>query len=726
MSQTKVPTKTPHPSITARQELARRELARRKLIHFTKLTYPNYSPGIIHYDLCERLERFSRAVIAKKSPRLMVLMPPRHGKALSDDTLVPTMKGFKPHGELTTDDVLIGARGQALKILAVSPPTNDIDCRVHFRNGDYVDCHRNHEWGVFYRPRVQAHRVYKVVETHEMLAHFHEIGAWLSDGVTKTRSPKPYHARFFMPEPQARNMPYPLQQMWVKRPKPPNTLENFITMVEEIRPVSGRCVQVDSYDGLYCVTTSMLLTHNSELVSIRFPAWHLGHHPDHEFIVAGYALELPMKFSRKAREILRDPVYKAIFPESILATDSQSVESWNTTLGGGYRSASVTGGLTGHGAAILTIDDPFKNLEEADSAQIRDKVWDWYQSAAYTRLAPGGGVLCVQTRWSDDDLAGRLLQAQLDPEMDQWEVVSYPAISERYEYVDASTLNMHRHPAPLPLPSDEYPDTVLFRSPDESLHPERFPIEMLRRIRSNLQPRIWSALYQQNPIPDEGLYFKKEWFRTHPSLPQYEGCRIITAWDFAIGEKQQNDWTVGVSLLQDHNDVLYLLDVVRFKGDTFMILQEIIRVIKKYRQPQCVTPPGDYILGLEDGQIFKTLRPLLEAELIAERLPTTLNVLPTLTDKMARARSLQAYLQRGRFVLPPAAEYDFVTPFVNELLRFPGGAHDDQIDAAAHAVRMAVDCRPIPRKDTTAKTESWRDKLHDIINKSSGTSHMSA
>lgn len=709
--------------------MARRELARRKLVHFTKLTYPTYQPGAIHIDVCERLERFSRAVAEKKSPRLMLLMPPRHGKALSDDTLVPTMSGFKEHGTLKEGDVLIGSRGNPTPIVAVTGAM-DVGCRVHFKNGVTVDCHENHEWGVFYRPRLDKHAVYKVVETREMLAHFKDMDAWLSvkDGkkTVKTRTAKPYRPVFTMPEPQARNMPYPYQQMWVKRPKPPNNLENSILFVEEIAPKLGRCIQVDADDGLYCVTTSMLLTHNSELVSIRFPAWHLGHHPTHEVMVAGYALDLPMKFSRSTREILRDPKYHAVFPDTRLSNTSQSAETWLTTLSGGYKAVGVGGSLTGHGAHILVIDDPFKNLEEADSAGIRDKVFDWYQSAAYTRLAPGGGVICVQTRWNDDDLAGRLIREALDLDKDQWEVISYPAVSDSYEYIDASTLHMHRHSKPLELPSAEYPDTRLFRSPRESLHPERFPIDMMDRIRNNLQPRIWSALYQQNPIPDDGLYFRKEWFKTQHSYPPFEGCRIITAWDFAIGEKQANDWTVGVTLLQDHNDILYLLDVNRFKGDTFVILQEIIRTVKKFSPGHCLTPPDDYVLGVEDGQIYKTLAPLLEAEMASERLATTIHVLPTLTDKVARARSLQAYLQRGRFIIPPAEDHDMVSPFVSELLRFPGGTHDDQVDGAAHAVRLALAHKPIARTEHKSTMKSWRDRLHEMVNGSTGASHMSA
>ena len=617
----------PKPNSAAAKLLADRVLARRRLLHFTKLTHPRYSAGWVHDDICRRLERFSREVAEGKSPRLMLLMPPRHGK--------------------------------------------------------------------------------------------------------------------------------------------------------------------------------------SELASIRFPAWHLGQYPHHELINVGYNLDLPMGFSRKVREVFRDPQYQAIFPDAQLDPDSQSVEKWNTTKGGGFTAAGRGGGITGKGSHILTIDDPIKDQEEADSALVRDKLWDWYQSTAYTRLAPGGGVLVIQcmtgdtpvalpnggtvrldavrpgdtvatyrkgrlseaevaavrscgrdsvyritttsgkvvrangrhpflalhngelkwvrtqaldtthaivavkgsgvsgaelsalrmaapnrpsaegsatstmhgasgqtdtahqapltltsceqpsgstvtvspmtntagwlqlnmglvpsvsalptiriyqkvgaensvsttttlqdvcagssairatspsdildlspshlpqqrisdfvlegvvsvepageeevfdlqiagtanfianglvshnTWWNDDDLAGRLQQAMAligkegAPEgIDDFEIIKYPALSLSYEYRDDAD---PAQPGPI-LRTDEPIDVAnpplgyskhltLLRPKDFCLHEDRYPTEALKRIRANLQPRIWSALYQQNPVPDEGMYFRKEYFRWY-SADQMRGCRL--------------------------------------------------------------------------------------------------------------------------------------------------------------------------------------------------------
>ena len=539
----------PKPNPAAAKLLADRVLARRRLLHFTKLTHPRYSAGWVHDDICRRLERFSREVAEDKSPRLMLLMPPRHGK--------------------------------------------------------------------------------------------------------------------------------------------------------------------------------------SELASIRFPAWHLGQYPHHELINVGYNLDLPMGFSRKVREVFRDPQYQAIFPGAQLDPDSQSVEKWNTTQGGGFTAAGRGGGITGKGAHILIVDDPIKDQEEADSALVREKLWDWYQSTAYTRLAPGGGVLVIQTWWNDDDLAGRLQQAMAligkegAPEgIDDFEIIKYPALSLSYEYRDDFD---PAQPGPI-IRTDEPIDVAnpplgmskhltLLRPKDFCLHEDRYPTEALKRIRANLQPRIWSALYQQNPVPDEGMYFKKEYFRYQRQLPSPSGLRIYTAWDFAIGEKQANDWTVGATILQDEMDQLYVLEIFRMKGDSFQIVEAMLDVATRWGS----MPGTGYLIGAEDGQIWRAIEPLFKKRMVERRQYLPYEVLRPMTDKMARARPLQGRMQQGRVIFPEEAAWRAQAE--QELLRFPAGVHDDVVDALAWAVQLCMGKEP-PQAYVPPPLKSWRDKLSESF--AGSGSHMSA
>lgn len=514
-----------------RAELASRILARRNLIHFIKRLYPQYEAGWVHHDIADRLEAFSKAVIARESPRLMLLMPPRHGK--------------------------------------------------------------------------------------------------------------------------------------------------------------------------------------SEMASIRFPAWHLGHQPTHEIINCGYNMDLPMRFSRRVREIVRDPSYKALFEKCEIDPESQSAEAWNTTAGGGFTAAGVGGGITGKGAHVLIIDDPIKNQEEADSILTRDGLWDWYWSTAYTRLAPGGGVLVIQTWWNDDDLAGRLQTAmEQDPDADKFDVVKYPALAEQFEYEHIETRVIERFAEPIDDPAYKF-----LRKPGEALHPERYNADMMRNYKANMPPRVWSALYQQNPVPDEGMYFQKDWLMFEATPPALHNVNVYQAWDFAWGTKNHNDYTVGVTLIQDESNSLHVVDLVRFRGDTYTAAKAVVDAAVKWGCEKS----SPLLIGFEDGAIWRGVKPYVMSMMDELGFYPPFEEIKALTDKMARARTLQGRLQQKRVWLPE--ESPWLRNVTTELLRFPAGAHDDIVDALAHATNLCV-MKPPKMRKAPRKMPSWRDKVFGSSNKGEG--HMVA
>lgn len=425
----------------------------------------------------------------------------------------------------------------------------------------------------------------------------------------------------------------------------------------------------------------------STLASVAFPAWHLGRNPEHEFISCSYSGSLAMGFSRKVRQVLREPTYKAVF-KTRLDPDSQSAEAWLTTAGGGYVAAGVGGGITGKGAHVLVIDDPVKNREDAESQNNRDANWDWYTSTAYTRLAPGGGVLVILTRWHDDDLAGRLLKAGVEGG-DAWEVVRYPAIAEEDEE---------------------------FRKAGEALHPDRYSEEALRRIERAVGPRDWSALYQQNPVADDGQYFTRSMVQYYdPAEIDNDTMRYYCAWDLAIGKNDRNDYSVGVVVGINEDDDMYVMDVVRGRFDGFELVERILDLYEEWKPS---------IIGIEKGHIEMALGPFLEKR-VRERglFEAYFKDLKTgRRDKEARARAIQGRMQQGKVYFPRDAH--FTGPLIAELLRFPNGMHDDQVDALAWIGLMMTEFSTY--RAPVVHIPSWRDKLISLARGPRQRSAMSA
>ena len=184
----------------------------------------------------------------------------------------------------------------------------------------------------------------------------------------------------------------------------------------------------------------------SELCSVYLPAWYLGNYPERRIILASYESDFAASWGRRVRDVLEQHG-QHLFEVSLRA-DSAAAYRWDLDgYTGGMIAVGVGGAATGRGADLFIIDDPVKSPEEAQSQTMSRRIWDWYRGVARTRLEPGGAMLLIMTRWSEDDLAGRLLA---DRDGEAWEVLNLPALAED--------------------------DDPIGRVPGEALWPERFPL----------------------------------------------------------------------------------------------------------------------------------------------------------------------------------------------------------------------------------------------------------
>lgn len=416
----------------------------------------------------------------------------------------------------------------------------------------------------------------------------------------------------------------------------------------------------------------------SEEVSRRFPAYALGKYPDLAIIATSYGADLASSINRDVQRIIDSPEYHAVFPDTMLWGSNVRTVADGSYLrnsdifevvnhAGIYKSSGVGGGIVGRGMDIGIIDDPIKDAEEAYSQTVRDKIWDWYTSTFYTRLMPGGGIMIIMTRWHEDDLVGRILeQAKLEGE--HWDIVRFPAIAEE----------------------DEYYNGQLVRRIGEALHPERYSLEHLERIRKAVGERVWNALYQQRPSVREGEIFKaKNWQYLTPIKPlnmlseqerkeYFTGLgitRVIQRWDTAIGGKRQNDFnactTLGIAPSR-----YYVIEVFQDR----MQYPELKRMMQlKYDQWK------PYRVAVEGGGSASGVATVQDLKKTV-RIPIV--DVPTVSDKVFRGQMVSPHQEAGLVYLFTGEPW--VARFVENATAFPNVKHDDDMDSFIGAMEDAL------------------------------------
>lgn len=405
----------------------------------------------------------------------------------------------------------------------------------------------------------------------------------------------------------------------------------------------------------------------SELTSRRFPAWYLGRNPTKQIISASYNSDLATEFGRDVRNLVADPLYQAIFRVT-LRPDSKAADRWNTDQGGSFVSAGVGSGITGRGANVGLIDDPFKDRKEANSQLIRDNVWDWYRSTFYTRLMPGAAIVVTATRWHEDDLCGRLIKAQAQG-AEAWNVINLPAIANG-------------------------PDE-LGRVQGEALWPEWYPLPTLERIQATIGSYEWQSLYQQAPVSAEGNIFKRTWWQWYREVPaKYDF--ILQSWDTAFKKGLENDFSVCTTWGLTGNNI-HMVDRWKERLE-FPELKRTAEALANRFSPHAV--------AIEDNASGQSLIQELRRE---TKLPVV--AVKVDRDKESRAHAVTPLIEGGRVYLPEWGSW--VQDYINCMAAFPSGAHDDDVDSTTMALdylRHKTTVRAIKPADKNyyrADSQSW-------------------
>ncbi len=400
--------------------------------------------------------------------------------------------------------------------------------------------------------------------------------------------------------------------------------------------------------------------HGKSLISsVYTPAWYLNRYPDMRVILSSYGDDFAATWGRQVRDLIENNAGKLAIRVS---KDSSAANRWSVD---GHRGRMVTAGvggqLTGLGANLFIIDDPVKDAVEASSAVVRDQKWDWWRQVAQTRLEPGGVVILIQTRWHEDDLAGRILLHE--PEL--WTHINLPALAEE--------------------------DDLLSRSPGEALCPPRYDENALGAIRTSIGTQAFSALYQQRPQPEGGGAFKKSDFRYwYPQaaeektyalqdpdgtilVPQKECWRFVTM-DLALTNKTTSDYTVAAvwdvaPWLDPSRLILVHVERTRIEGAEHVDFAE--RLWKQYKPT---------FVGVEEAMQGSMTMSFLQRKGVLVRALKHKS-----KDKPFRAKDAELLVENHRVYFPKRAEW--LGAFEHELLLFPSGTHDDQVDVLAYAAK---------------------------------------
>jgi predicted phage terminase large subunit-like protein len=381
-------------------------------------------------------------------------------------------------------------------------------------------------------------------------------------------------------------------------------------------------------------------------VSVAYPAFLLGHHPERKIFSISYGDDLSAKHASDFRSIVQTDWYQRSFPAMRIR---RSVDDEVITTRRGFRkSTSVSGAITGRGGDVFIIDDPQKPID-AQSELRRTRLNHWVFNTLMSRLdnKQTGAIIVVRQRVHMDDLSGFLAASSA-----KWEVLSLPAIAEVAQAVPIGAGHIYR------------------RGVGEALHPDHEALATLRELQHTVGPDVFAAQYQQAPVPAGGAMIKRAWLRYYDQPPERTWpAKVIQSWDTAAKNGAQNDWSVCTTWLLIDN-CFYLLDLTRGRFEYPVLRGAAIELAMRFKPDEIM---------IEDASTGTAL-----AQELRQLCSSRVNLIPINRDKRGRLYVQQAKFAAGCVLFPKDAP--FLTELEAELLTFPQGRTDDQVDSISQAL----------------------------------------